>query len=103
MLGDQIKKLRTAAKETQTGLAKKLSVSKQAVSNWENGNVQPSVDIVCRIARHYGCTTDYLLEMHNHTFYIETTYLTEDQQQQLMRIAREFEKLNKETGRFKDI
>ena len=42
MLGDQIRRLREAAKETQTELAKELSVSKQSVSNWENGNIQPS-------------------------------------------------------------
>lgn len=100
MIGDRIRKLRNAAKETQTQLATELSVTKQAVSNWENGNIQPSVDIVCRIARHYGCSTDYLLEMDDHSFYIETTYLTEDQQQQLIRIAREFEKLNKKAGLF---
>ena len=46
---------------TQVSLAKKLSVSKQAVSNWENGNIQPSIDMLLRIADLFSVTTDYLL------------------------------------------
>ena len=46
---------------TQVSLAQKLSVSKQAVSNWENGNIQPSIDMLLRIADLFSVTTDYLL------------------------------------------
>ena len=46
---------------TQVSLAKKLGVSKQAVSNWENGNIQPSIDMLIRIADLFSVTTDYLL------------------------------------------
>ena len=35
---------------TQVSLAQKLNVSKQAVSNWENGNIQPSIDMLIRLA-----------------------------------------------------
>ena len=40
---------------TQVSLAKKLGVSKQAVSNWENGNIQPSIDMLIRIADLFFC------------------------------------------------
>ena len=46
---------------TQVSLAQKLSVSKQAVSNWETGNIQPSIDMLLRIADLFSVTTDYLL------------------------------------------
>lgn len=46
MLGDRIKTLRTARNLSQVELARKLNVSKQSVSNWENNNILPSVDIV---------------------------------------------------------
>jgi len=45
----------------QVELAKRLSVSKQAVSNWENDNIQPSIEMLVRLAKIFGVTTDYLL------------------------------------------
>ena len=61
MLNVRIKELRTAHGLTQVDFAKKLSVSKQAVSNWENNNIQPSIDMLIKIADYFGVTTDYLL------------------------------------------
>ena len=100
MLGDRIKELRIAANEKQSDLAAELSVSKQSISNWENNNILPPVDIVCRIARHYGCSTDYLLEMDDRTFFIETTYLTQSQTQNLKRLIEEMEQANISAGLF---
>lgn len=37
MVGKNIKKFRTAKQMTQDELAQKLNVTRQAVSNWENG------------------------------------------------------------------
>lgn len=61
MLSTRIRELRLACGWSQIVLAKKLSVSKQAVSNWENGNIQPSVDMLIHLADAFGVTTDYLL------------------------------------------
>ncbi len=61
MLNIRIKELRTAHGLTQVDFAKKLSVSKQAVSNWENNNIQPSIDMLVKIADFFGVSTDYLL------------------------------------------
>ena len=41
MLGNQIKELRLAFGWTQVELARRLYISKQTVSNWENDNSQP--------------------------------------------------------------
>lgn len=46
MLNERIKELRLAHGMTQVELARELSVSKQCVSNWENNNIQPSVDML---------------------------------------------------------
>lgn len=62
MLNEKIKKLRIANNLTQTDLAKELGVSKQCISNWENDNVQPSVEMLVRIARYFRVTPDYLLD-----------------------------------------
>lgn len=61
MLCKQIKALRLAHNMTQVELANKLNITKQAVSNWENDNIQPSIDMLIKLADLFGVTTDYLL------------------------------------------
>ena len=57
MLNERIRQLREARGMTQVELARQLSVTKQSVSNWENNNIQPSVEI----ADFFGVTLDDLL------------------------------------------
>lgn len=61
MLGARIQELRTAIGCSQVDLSKKLSVAKQTVSNWENDNIQPSIEMLVRLSKLFGVTTDYLL------------------------------------------
>ena len=61
MLSRRIQELRTALGWSQVELAKRLQISKQTVSNWENDNIQPSVDMLMRLSRIFGVSTDYLL------------------------------------------
>ncbi len=63
MLNENIKKLRLARGISQVELAVKLHVSKQCVSNWENDNIQPSVEMLIKLARFFEVSTDYLLGM----------------------------------------
>ena len=63
MLGDRIRLIRESNKMSQVEFGKKLNVSKQAVSNWENNNIQPSVDIIKNIAIQFNVSTDFLLEL----------------------------------------
>ena len=58
MLGDRISELRSMRSWSQVTLAKRLGVTKQAVSNWENGNIQPSIEMLLRLARLFGVPTD---------------------------------------------
>ncbi len=61
MLHEQIRRLRAAQGVTQVELARRLGVSKQSVSNWENNNIQPSIELLERLADVFSVTTDYLL------------------------------------------
>lgn len=61
MLSQKINELRLANGWSQVQLAKKLNVTKQTVSNWENDNIQPSIDMLVRLAKAFNVTTDYLL------------------------------------------
>lgn len=61
MLNKRIRELRLAQGYSQVALAERLGVSKQAVSNWENDNIQPSIEMLLRLAELFCVTTDYLL------------------------------------------
>ena len=45
----------------QAALAAKLNVTKQCVSNWENDNVQPSIEMLLKLADVFNVSTDVLL------------------------------------------
>lgn len=61
MLGQRISELRNSLGWSQVELAKHLKVAKQTVSNWENENIQPSIEMLVRLSKIFGVTTDYLL------------------------------------------
>ena len=61
MLSQRIREMRQAAGWSQVDLAKKLNVSKQTVSNWENENIQPSIEMLVRLSKIFNVTTDYML------------------------------------------
>lgn len=61
MIGERIRILRTTRGVNQVQLAQALHVSKQAVSNWENNNILPSVEMLVVIADYFGVSTDNLL------------------------------------------
>ena len=61
MLGYRIRELRVSFGWNQVELAKKLNISKQTVSNWENENIQPSVEMLVQVAKIFRVSTDYLL------------------------------------------
>ncbi len=61
MLHERIKDLRQARHMTQVELAKELGLTKQCVSNWENGNIAPSIEMLMRLADFFCVSTDYLL------------------------------------------
>lgn len=67
MLGSRINELRIASGWSQVQLAEKLNISKQTVSNWENDNIQPSIEMLVRIANLFSVSTDYLLGLDNLT------------------------------------
>lgn len=61
MIGENIRRLRTAAGMTQKDLADKLFVTAQAVSRWEKEEVEPSIPTISEMANIFGVSTDELL------------------------------------------
>ena len=65
MINERIKQLRQARNITQVELANGLGVSKQCVSNWENDYIQPSIEMLIKLAEYFKVSTDYLLGIDN--------------------------------------
>lgn len=78
MINEKIKELRTAHGISQVALAQKMGVSKQCVSNWENGYIQPSIDMLMKIADLFSVSTDYLLGLTDNRL-LDTDGLTDSQ------------------------
>lgn len=98
MIGEQIKALRIARKMSQVDLASALNVSKQSVSNWENNNILPSVDMIKQLAHFFSCSADYLLELDNSTkSYIDISELTIEQVAHISAIVDDIKKLNQKS------
>lgn len=95
MLGERIMELRKARHLTQVELAKALSVTKQSVSNWENDNIQPSIEMLIKIAKFFSCTTDYLLELGDERNLIEVSGLTLEQIAHINAITKDLQICNK--------
>ena len=98
MFGDIIKTLRTANGLNQVQLAQKLDVSKQTVSNWENNNILPSIEMLVKISRFFSVSTDYLLELDERQ-YIETTGLSSSQLAHIQQIINDIQGKNEDTAK----
>ena len=71
-----------------------MNVTKQCVSNWENDNVLPSIEMLIRIADFFSVTTDYLLGREMKSV-IDTEGLTEEQVTHLQLLITDLKKVNR--------
>lgn len=83
MVSENIKKFRAIKNLTQEELADKLCVTRQAVSNWENGKTEPDIDTLNKIASVLEVSVEELIYgfkrdtniIHNHN---TTKHITKD-------------------------
>ena len=78
MFDQRIKELRQSLGINQVEFGRRINVSKQCVCNWENGNIQPSIDMLVRIANTFSISADYLLGLSD-TSTIDVSGLTSEQ------------------------
>lgn len=88
MFGDILKSLRTSHNLNQVQLAKELNVSKQTISNWENNNILPSIEMLVKISQFFSVSTDFLLELDERN-YIEITGLSDNQLAHIQQIIKD--------------
>lgn len=88
MFGDKLKTLRTSHNLNQVQLSKELNVSKQTISNWENNNILPSIEMLVKISQFFSVSTDSLLEL-DERHYIEITGLSNAQLAHIQQIIKD--------------
>ena len=60
-IGDRILSLRKELNLNQKELAKKVGITEASLSRYENNLREPKAEIIARISKALGCSTDYLL------------------------------------------
>lgn len=93
MFGEMIHSLRKSRNLSQVDVAKALGVSKQTVSNWENDNILPSIEMLIKVARFFSVSTDHLLELDSRK-YLEVSGLTQEQLSHIQMVVNDIRKNN---------
>lgn len=66
---ERLKELRNLKGIYQGDIAKILGVTRQAVSQYERGEREPSYEVLEKLADYFNVDTDYLLGKENHSTY----------------------------------
>ena len=61
--GERLKELRLEKGLGQVALAKELGVAKSVISLWENGQCEPTLGNLIRLAKYFDVSIDYLAGM----------------------------------------
>lgn len=97
MFYERIKELRNSLGINQVEFGRRLHVTKQCVSNWENGNIQPSIDMLVKIASTFSVSSDYLLGLSN-CCTLDAEGLTNEQILHIRNIIDDLKKLQQSKG-----
>ena len=92
--GENLKHLRKSRELTQKDFGTKVGLSKAVVSKYENGMGYPSFDVLVRIAKYFGVTTDYLLGVARGKT-VDVSELTDSQIATIHQLIAEFKIANK--------
>ena len=60
-LKQRLKELRLEKNMTQADVARMMNMSKMAVSHWEKGNSEPSIEQLKKLAKFFDVSIDYLV------------------------------------------
>ena len=63
MIGENIRKARKAAGDSQKELAERLQVYQKDISRWENGERTPTMEVFTKICRELNASADEILEL----------------------------------------
>lgn len=58
---DRLRQLREERQEKQDDIANAMKTQQGMVSKWENGSVQPDIEMLIRLAQYFNVSIDYLV------------------------------------------
>lgn len=61
IFAEKLRELRKENEWTQKELAEKLQTTRASIASWETNRAEPSLSDLCRIAKLFNESTDYLL------------------------------------------
>ena len=85
-ISERIKELREKQNLTQSGLAKKLNITRSAVNAWEMGISVPNVEKLVELSSLFNVSVDYLLGINN-TFNINISNLSEEEKKLVLNLV----------------
>lgn len=97
-VGTKLKQLRSQRNMSQIALAKQLGVSKSVISSYENEVHLPPYDVLLKMARLFGVSTDYLLGAPIHRT-INADGLTDIQIEAITMIVNELKETNNSSNK----
>ena len=65
VIGERLAEVRKDHGDTQQTLGEKINVTKYTVSSWEQEKSEPNHEMLAKICRLYGVSSDYLLGLSN--------------------------------------
>ena len=89
MLEERIRILREERGLSQKELGKCVGVSKQTVSNWENGSITPAMDKFLKLIEFFHTTPNYILGYEDH-YMMDVDGLTEQERRHIQWIVTDF-------------
>lgn len=84
----RIKELREDKKESQQKLAMLLNVSQTMISRYELEQAYPDVEMLIKLAQHFGVSVDYLIGLSESKLPYTKSNLSEQEQQMLFLFKR---------------
>jgi len=91
--GDKLRALRMEKKLTQNDLAARLAIVGASVSSYEKSKQYPSVEVLIQLCQIFDVSADYLLGLSDDKNF-NTSTLTDEQLQIVLRLINEFEQFN---------
>ena len=92
--GERLKALRLNKKLTQQQLADKMDLVKSSICAYEQNTKYPSVDVLIKLCKFFGVSSDYLLGLSDKLEF-EFSELTDEQLDIIMSMVTQFNRYNK--------
>ena len=89
---ENLKQLRKQSKLTQSELSKKINISRIKISRYENGEVEPNISTLIKLADYFNVSIDFLIG-HRLNNKIDISNLNEAQQN-IIKMATELNEIN---------